>query len=64
MAITLAIFNDNGEIYCLGKDIKTVTETVQACTSKEKKDIRHIKDHETALKYIERAIMAIGEGNE
>jgi hypothetical protein len=46
----------------MGKDSKSIKECVLACTSKEKKDIHHIKDHETALRYIERAIVAIGEG--
>lgn len=62
--VALAIFTDDGKIFCMGKDTQSIIECVQACTSKEKKSIHHIKDHETALKYIERAIMAIGEGNE
>jgi hypothetical protein len=63
MAITLAIFNDNGEVYCLGKDIKTVTETVQACTSKGKgMKIKLIKDTEKQMRYIARAIDSIDGG--
>jgi hypothetical protein len=61
MAIALAIFNDNGEIYCLGKDIKTVTETVQACTSKGKgMRIKLIKDTEKQLAYVAKALDTIG----
>lgn len=63
MAITLAIFNDNGEVYCLGKDIKTVTETVQACTSKGKgMKIKLIKDTEKQMRYIAKAIDSIDGG--
>jgi len=60
--VALCIFSDDGQIYCMGKDSKSIKECVLACTSKKKKSIHHIKDHETALRYIERAIVAIGEG--
>jgi hypothetical protein len=58
--VALAIFTDDGKIFCMGKDARSIVSCVQACTSKEKKDIHHIKDHETTLKYIERAIEAMG----
>jgi hypothetical protein len=57
MAVTLAIFNDNGEIYCMGKDTLSVINCIQSCTSKGKKmKIKLIKDTGKQMAYIARAI--------
>lgn len=60
MAITLAIFNDNGEIYCLADSLPEVISIVQSCTSKKPMKIRFVKDTEKQMAYIARALDTIG----
>jgi hypothetical protein len=62
MAITLAIFNDNGEIYCLADTSQEVIRVVQSCTSKKPMKIRFVKGTEKQMAYIAKALDTIGGG--
>jgi hypothetical protein len=59
--VALCIFSDDGKIYLMGKDAASVVACVKAGTQKKPKELKYIKDHETRLKYIERAIIAMEE---
>jgi hypothetical protein len=60
MAIALAIFNDNGEIYCIADSSQEVINVVQSCTSTKPMKIKLIKDTEKQMAYIAKALDTIG----